>query len=86
MIKFYEKYMLLIGGGGSLIFYLQAIKIFYEHNAAAISLSAFIVGLVSVVSWMVYGILIKNRILFISNVLATIGALFVVIGIIIYKN
>lgn len=86
MKKIYEKYMLFIGGIGSLIFYLQAIKIFHEHNAAAVSLPAFIMGLISVASWAIYGVTIKNRILFISNVLATIGALLVVIGILFYKS
>lgn len=86
MKKFYEKYMFFIGGSGSLIFYLQAIKIFHEQSAAAVSLLAFVVGFISVASWMVYGILIKNRVLFISNVLATIGALLVVIEILIYKS
>lgn len=85
MKSFYDKYMLLVGGAGSLIFYLQAIKIFHEHSAAVVSFPAFLVGLISVASWMFYGILIKNRALFISNVLATIGALFVVIGILMYK-
>jgi MtN3 and saliva related transmembrane protein len=85
MKKIYEKYMFLIGGSGSLIFYLQAIKIFREQSAAAVSLLAFIVGFISVVSWMIYGILIKNRVLFISNILATIGAFLVIVGILIYK-
>lgn len=86
MEKLYEKYMFLIGGSGSLIFYLQAIKIFHEESAAAVSLPAFIIGLISVASWMIYGILIKNRVLFISNVLATVGALIVIIGILFYKS
>lgn len=84
MEKFYEKYMLVVGGFGSLIFYLQAIKIFYFKDATAVSLLAFLAGLISVVSWAIYGVIIKNRPLFISNVLATVGALFVVVGIILY--
>ncbi len=86
MKKFYEKYMFVIGGSGSLIFYLQAIEIFNEQSAAAVSLLAFVIGFISVASWMVYGVLIKNRVLFFSNVLATIGALLVVIGILMYKT
>lgn len=81
MDKFYEKYMLFVGTGGSLVFYLQAFKIFYERSATDVSLAAFVAGLISVASWMIYGLMIKNRVLFISNVLATIGALIVVIGI-----
>lgn len=85
MKKIYEKYMLLIGGAGSLIFYFQGLKIFHDHNAAAVSLPAFVIGLISVFSWMIYGARINDRVLFISNVLATIGALYVVIGILLYK-
>lgn len=84
MEKFYEKYMFIIGGCGSLVFYLQAIKVFYSKDATAVSLTAFLVGLVSVISWAVYGFIIKNRVLFVSNVISTVGALLVVIGIIHY--
>lgn len=78
--------MLLIGVSGSLIFYLQAIKIFYMQTATAVSLPAFVLGLISVFSWMVYGILIKNKVLFISNLWATIGAALVVVVIFIYRT
>ena len=86
MEKLYEKYMLIIGGCGSLIFYLQAMKIFHEKSAVGVSLLAFIVGLISSVSWMIYGIQIKNRVLIYSNILSTIGASIVIIGIIIYRT
>lgn len=84
MKKFYEKYMFVVGGSGSLIFYLQAYKIFHEQSAEAVSLPAFIIGFISVASWMVYGILIQNRVLLVSNILATIGAFLVIIGILLY--
>lgn len=84
LIKLFERYMLLVGVGGSLVFYLQAIKIFTERSASDVSFPAFLVGLVSVISWMVYGILIKNKVLIISNIFATIGASMAVIGILIY--
>lgn len=85
MEKLFEKYMLIVGAGGSLVFYLQAFKIFYDRSATDVSLSAFVVGLISVFSWMVYGLMIKNRVLFISNVLATIGAMLTVIGILLFS-
>ena len=85
MAKFYEKYMLIVGAGGSLIFYLQALEIFNEKSAGSISFPAFMIGLISVFSWMIYGIRIKDRVLFISNLLATIGALLVIIAISLYK-
>jgi len=85
MKKLYEKYMLLVGLAGSLVFYLQAFKIFYDRSAEDVSLSAFLIGLVSVTSWMIYGMIIKNKIILISNFFATIGALMTVIGILLFS-
>lgn len=82
--KYYEKYMYLVGVGGSLVFYLQTIKIFYEKNAGAVSLAAFIIAWISVFSWLIYGIILHNRVLIFANILATLGASLVIIGVLIY--
>ena len=85
ILFFYEKYMLLVGNSGQLLFYLQAAKIFSAMSAADISLPGFSLGFLSVFSWSIYGLLINNMILVISNVFALIGAAFVLIGIIMYS-
>ena len=80
----YERYMLVIGVVGQLMFYTQGIKIFATKSAGDVSLIGFLFGLLTVSSWLIYGILIKNRALIVSNIVAVAGALFVVIGILIY--
>jgi MtN3 and saliva related transmembrane protein len=80
----YERYMLVIGVVGQLMFYTQGIKIFATKSANDVSLVGFLFGLLTVSSWLIYGILIKNRALIVSNAVAVAGALFVVIGILIY--
>jgi MtN3 and saliva related transmembrane protein len=83
-LNYYEKYMLAVGILGQLLFYTQAVKIFITKSANDVSMFGFMVGLVSVVSWAVYGKLIKNKVLFIANIFAVIGAVFVIAGILIH--
>ncbi len=82
--RFYEKYMLVIGILGQSIYYIQAAKIFMTKCATGVSISAFIVGFIAVTSWAGYGFMLKNRVLIISNLIAVIGALFVILGIMIH--
>jgi len=82
----YEKYMLVMGVVGQLLFYTQGIKIFMTKSASDVSILGFLFGLISVTSWLIYGILIKNRVLVIANAFAVIGALFVVIGVLLYRS
>jgi len=83
---YYERYMLIVGVLGQLLFYTQGIKIFLTKSANDVSIIGFLFGLVSVSSWLIYGVLIKNRALIVSNVFAVVGALFVVIGVLIHGN
>jgi MtN3 and saliva related transmembrane protein len=85
MQNIYEKYMFFIGIAGQMVFYLQAYEIFSAQKAENVSLTAFIFGLVSVSSWLIYGVIIKNRPLIVANSVAVIGALAVVVGIITYS-
>ena len=83
---YYERYMLVVGVLGQLLFYTQGIKIFLTQSAKDVSILGFLCGLISVSSWLIYGIVIKNRVLVIANAFAVIGALFVVIGVLIHGN
>lgn len=76
--------MYVIGILGQLVFYSQAYTIFYNKSAIDVSLFGFFAGFVSVSSWLIYGILIKNWPLIAANIVATIGASLVLIGILIY--
>ncbi len=86
LLTYYEKYMFVIGILGQLLFYTQGVKIFVSRSANDVSLFGFLLGLISVTSWMIYGILIKNKVLVLSNAFAVIGALFVIIGILIHGS
>jgi len=86
MEKLYEKYMLVIGVGGQLLYYLQAYKIFASKNSENVSLEAFLLGFISVASWLIYGIILKNRVLIVSNIFAVIGALSVITGILLFSK
>ena len=80
----YEKYMLVIGILGQSVFYVQAAAIFINCSAKDVSLLGFSLGLISVASWLIYGILIKNKVLIISNSVAVLGAILVIAGVLIY--
>lgn len=82
--KIYQRYMLSVGIAGQMVFYLQAFKIFSEGCATNVSLAGFLFGLFSVTNWLIYGIVIKDKILYISNAFAVVGALAVVVGILWY--
>jgi len=85
LVKFYTKYMTIIGVLGQFMFFFQAYKIFAAKNAGSVSFSGFTISLIAVSSWLVYGVLIKNRVLIVSNIVAVIGAMLVLIGIVTYS-
>jgi MtN3 and saliva related transmembrane protein len=81
----FEKYMLCMGILGQLLFFFQAHKIFTLRSAQDVSLPGFVISFLSVASWVVYGLQIKNKVLVISNAVACIGAFLVILGICLYK-
>jgi len=84
-LKYYEKYMNLIGPIGNFMFFIQAYKIFSTQSASSISISAFSLSLVGLSSWLLYGIFIKNMPLIIANLVGVIGAILVLTGTLIYN-
>jgi MtN3 and saliva related transmembrane protein len=81
---YYERYMMTVGILGQLLFYTQGLKIFLTKSATDVSIIGFLLGLISVSSWLIYGVLIKNKVLVLSNIFAVIGALFVIVGILVH--
>lgn len=69
---------------GQFLFYVQGFKVFTTKSAGDLSLTGFLLGLLSVTSWLVYGIMIKNKVLIVANAFAVVGALLVVVGILIH--
>jgi len=83
-IKFYEKYMTIVGTIGNFMFYVQAHKIFTSKSSGCVSLPAFTISAIALCSWLVYGILIKNTPIIIANIVGFIGALLVLVTILMY--
>lgn len=69
-----EKLMIGIGISGQTLFYLQAYKIYSMGSAKDVSAAGFSFALFSLVCWLLYGLLIKNKVLIIVNILAVLGA------------
>ena len=84
-LKYYEKYMSVIGPIGNLMFFIQAYKIFTTHSAASISLGAFSLSVLGLSSWLLYGFFIKNVPLIIANLVGVIRAISVLIGTLMYN-
>lgn len=83
--RWFERYMFVVGVGGNVFFYIQAWQIFDTKSAKDVSLVAFAVALWAVMSWFVYGLVLKNYVLIIANIVGTIGAALVVTGCLLYR-
>ncbi len=79
-----EHLTLLMGIVGHFASYIQAMKIFYLHSAYAVSLMACLIGLASMVCWLLYGMEKNIKPLIISNVFGMIGVLLVTAGVLYY--
>lgn len=67
ILQFYEKYMILMGIAGHFIFVLQTRKIIINKSAADVSLEGFMVAFISIISWLFYGYLKKDKVLITVN-------------------
>lgn len=85
LIRFYEKYMTLIGSFGHLIFVFQTYKILVNKSANDISLEGFLIAFISIMSWFFYGILKKDKILVRVNIFGLITSSVCIITIIYLK-
>ncbi|MCE3230717.1 MAG: hypothetical protein K0R76_553 [Alphaproteobacteria bacterium] len=74
LIKVAEKLMVLVGVLGQTLYYFQAYKIYSVGSAKDVSGIGFGFSFFSLVCWLLYGILIKNKVLIIVNIFAIIGA------------
>ena len=85
MNKWYRRYMNFIGIFGQFLFYSQFYTILQHKSAHDVSLVGFIGGFITVFSWLIYGLMLNDKPLVISNSIASIGALLVVIAILVYQ-
>lgn len=82
ILGFYEKYMTLMGVLGHFIFILQTYKIIINKNASDVSLEGFCISFLSIISWLLYGVLKKDRVLVAVNIFGAIASLICIITII----
>lgn len=74
LLYYYTKFMILIGILGQSLYYLQAFKIYMKRSAQDVSLEGFLIAFFSLACWLIYGILIKDKVLIIVNIVAVFGA------------
>ncbi len=77
--------MIFIGIFGQFVFYSQFYAIIQNKSAHDVSLFGFICGFVSVASWLIYGVMLRDRPLILANTVATIGALLTIVAILMYQ-
>jgi len=70
---------------GQSMHYIQAWKIYTTRSAEDISLVAYIICLILLIHWLVYGIVIKDRVIIMAETLGVIGSMLVITGTIIYS-
>lgn len=84
-VRYYEKFMTVVGLMGQLLFYLQALKLYQLKSAHDLSLPGYLFALFSLMCWLFYGILKRDKVLIIVNFFAVIGAGLTVFLIICYS-
>ena len=75
ILRFYEKYMILMGSAGHFIFIFQTHKMIVNNSASGVSLEGFCIAFLSIISWLFYGALKKDRVLIAVNIFGLIAAL-----------
>lgn len=69
----------------SLVFTLDQVRIVWvEHEVSGISLLSWVFYTISAFVWFYYGVVHKDKVLVVTNVLWTVFSLFVVVGILIF--
>ena len=86
ILKFYEKYMVLMGIGGHFIFILQTYKIILNKSASDVSLEGFLMAFLSIISWLFYGALKKDKVLIIVNLFGLLASSICIIAIILLER
>jgi MtN3 and saliva related transmembrane protein len=82
--KFVDGFMIFVGIIASLSSLPQVLKSWQTHDVAGISLTTYILALLSVVAWFLYGLFIKNRPLIYTTAVTILITGIVVIQIITY--
>lgn len=82
---YYEYYIMIVGILGQSMHYIQAYKIFSTQSAEDISLPAYLICLVVLINWLIYGVVKKAKALIYAEVLGMVGCSAIIIGAYIYN-
>lgn len=80
-----ELLVVIFGIFGHSGLFIQAAKIFMLKSSYAISLTTFLISLISSSVWFIYGIRCQNKPLIISNIVGIIGICLVITATVIYS-
>ena len=78
-------YMSWILSLGQSMHYIQAWKIFTTKSSEDISLMAYIICFILVTHWLIYGFIIKDKVIIIAETLGVIGVSLVIYGTLLYS-
>jgi MtN3 and saliva related transmembrane protein len=82
--QLFTLYMSWVVNLGQSMHYIQAWKIFTTKSAEDISLTAYIICLILLIHWLIYGIITKDKVIITAETLGIIGTTLVIAGTIIY--
>lgn len=77
--------MLVVAILGQFLFYSQLYTVIHHKSAVNVSLEGFVCSLITVISWLIYGLMLRDKVLIISNIIGCIGAFGLVIAILLYR-
>lgn len=83
--QLFTLYMSWVVNLGQSMHYIQAWKIFTTKSAEDISLTAYIICLILLIHWLIYGIVTKDKVIITAETLGIIGTTLVITGTIIYS-
>jgi MtN3 and saliva related transmembrane protein len=83
--QLFTLYMSWVVNLGQSMHYIQAWKIFTTKSAEDISLTAYIICLILLIHWLIYGIITKDKVIITAETLGIIGTTLVITGTIIYS-
>jgi uncharacterized protein with PQ loop repeat len=74
-----------MGFAGNLFFVLQIYRIFSTKSSADVSLAGFLISFISIASWLFYGHLVEDKVLFKINLIGIFFAAACLVTIIFYR-
>ncbi|MCC6572480.1 MAG: hypothetical protein IT462_01700 [Planctomycetes bacterium] len=83
--RWFKRFMFVPGVGGNFVPLIQAARVFAEHDSKAQSLEGWLVALFCLSCWLMYGVVLKDKVLIIANIVGVINVIVLCIGILMYR-